>query len=239
MIKAEWYVDWFNSPYYHLLYNNRNEDEANLFIDNLCNKLELKTNTKIWDLACGKGRHAIFVNSLGYDTTGVDLSENSVKHAKEFENETLRFFRHDMRDELDQLNFDVVLNLFTSFGYFEKDSDNFKVIQTIKSSLKQNGIGSVQSVYVTDEKGKFLKSIAIDDLIVEKTDQTEFTARVATILVEENIDFDNAMNMVFDSKVKRISLLTSPTVYIGERSLSAIFCSMSICFSLITKPILS
>ena len=127
MIKAEWYVDWFNSPYYHLLYNNRNEDEANLFIDNLCNKLELKTNTKIWDLACGKGRHAIALSKKGYHFIGSDLSENSILEAKKNSTKNLDFFLHDMRLPFSIKNFDAVFNLFTSLGYFKDINENFFV----------------------------------------------------------------------------------------------------------------
>jgi cyclopropane fatty-acyl-phospholipid synthase-like methyltransferase len=104
--------------------------------------LNLDKDDSILDLACGKGRHSIFLNSLGFNVTGLDLSKNSIKEAKTRESSSLHFDVHDMRN-LYSTQFEVVLNLFTSFGYFEKDLDNFKVIQTIKSSLKQNGIGVI------------------------------------------------------------------------------------------------
>src|SRR3954470_11771431 len=97
MKNAEWYVDWFNSPYYHLLYKNRDHREANFFIDNLCRDLQLKPQAKIWDLACGKGRHSIALNEKGFDVTGTDLSQNSIHDAKNSENENLHFEVHDMR----------------------------------------------------------------------------------------------------------------------------------------------
>ena len=104
--------------------------------------MNLDKDDSILDLACGKGRHSIFLNSLGFNVTGLDLSKNSIKEAKTRESSSLHFDVHDMRN-LYNTQFEVVLNLFTSFGYFEKDLDNFKVIQTIKSSLKQNGIGVI------------------------------------------------------------------------------------------------
>ena len=113
-----------------------------VFIKNLASYLNLDKDDKILDLACGKGRHSIYLNSLGYSVTGVDLSKNSINHAKTYESETLQFDVHDMRNVY-STKFEVVLNLFTSFGYFEEETDNFKVIQTIKSSLKQNGIGVI------------------------------------------------------------------------------------------------
>ena len=104
--------------------------------------MNLDKEDSILDLACGKGRHSIFLNSLGFHVTGLDLSKNSIKDAKKKQSSSLHFNVHDMRN-LYSTQFEVVLNLFTSFGYFEKDSDNFKVIQTIKSCLKQKGIGVI------------------------------------------------------------------------------------------------
>ncbi len=139
MQKVEWYVDWFNSPYYHLLYNHRNYDEANHFMQMLCNHLELKPHARIWDLACGKGRHAISLNKMGYDVTGTDLASNSIEEALRSKNKTLAFEVHDMREPFRQNYFDAVFNLFTSIGYFKEESDNFKVFKHVADSLKPGG----------------------------------------------------------------------------------------------------
>ena len=140
--QSKWFQSWFNTSYYHILYKNRDYKEAEVFIKNLVKYLNLDKEDSILDLACGKGRHSVFLNSLGFHVTGLDLSENSIKDAKKKETSSLHFNVHDMRN-LYNTQFEVVLNLFTSFGYFEKDLDNFKVIQTIKSSLKQKGIGVI------------------------------------------------------------------------------------------------
>ncbi len=140
MNKAEWYVDWFNSPYYHLLYNNRNYNEANFFIDNLCAHLQLKPQSKIWDLACGKGRHAIALNKKKFDVIGTDLAENSIAEASKSANHRLNFFVHDMRLPFRVNYFDAVFNLFTSIGYFKNLEDNFLVFNHVANSLKQEGV---------------------------------------------------------------------------------------------------
>jgi cyclopropane fatty-acyl-phospholipid synthase-like methyltransferase len=140
--QSKWFQSWFNTSYYHILYKNRDYKEAEIFIKNIVKYLNLDKEDSILDLACGKGRHSIFLNSLGFHVTGLDLSKNSIKDAKKKQSSSLHFNVHDMRN-LYSTQFEVVLNLFTSFGYFEKDSDNFKVIQTIKSSLKQKGIGVI------------------------------------------------------------------------------------------------
>ena len=138
-----WFQSWFNTPYYHILYKNRDFKEAELFIKNLVRYLNLDAlDDSILDLACGQGRHSIFLNSLGFRVTGIDLSEKSIKHANENASESLNFQVHDMRNSYDN-EFEIVLNLFTSFGYFDDESDNINVIKTIKSSLKPNGIGVI------------------------------------------------------------------------------------------------
>ncbi|MGB1309467.1 MAG: class I SAM-dependent methyltransferase, partial [Oceanihabitans sp.] len=93
--EKEWFASWFDSPFYHILYKDRDYTEAQQFMDNLTQYLNLPEKGKILDLACGKGRHSIYLNKLGYQVTGVDLSENSIAHAKQFENESLHFKVHD------------------------------------------------------------------------------------------------------------------------------------------------
>lgn len=134
-----WYKNWFNSPYYHVLYKHRDDNEAELFIDNLCAELEVHSNAKILDIACGRGRHAVYLNKKGISVTGIDLSEENIKYASNFANENLHFFVHDMRKNLPEKNFDYVLNLFTSFGYFENESDNPIAMKAFANSLKKGG----------------------------------------------------------------------------------------------------
>ena len=63
-----WYKDWFNTPYYHILYKNRNEQEATDFIGHLLTFLHPSKDAKFMDLACGKGRHSIYLHEKGYNT---------------------------------------------------------------------------------------------------------------------------------------------------------------------------
>ena len=134
-----WYKDWFDSKYYHLLYKNRDHNEAALFLDNISNEFK-KKNARILDVACGKGRHAKYLNSIGFDVTGVDLSLNSIKYAKKYENKKLKFHQHDMRNVFEENKFDIVTNLFTSFGYFDNTLDNQKAISSMAGNLKKGGL---------------------------------------------------------------------------------------------------
>lgn len=139
-MQKNWFQTWFNSPYYHLLYNTRDNKEAEVFIDNLCAFLNLPLNSKIVDIACGKGRHAIYLNKKGFDVIGTDLSYASIKFAKKFENPSLQFFVQDMRNLFYINYFDFAFNLFTSFGYFDSDADHIKALKSFRKSLNNNGL---------------------------------------------------------------------------------------------------
>lgn len=136
---SSWYASWFDTTYYHILYKDRDHEEAQLLIDNLTHYLNLSEGTKVLDLACGRGRHSIYLNSLGYDETGVDLSKNSINFAKMHENEKLHFHIHDMREPLSE-KYEAIFNLFTSFGYFSDPDDNAKTLKAIHNSLSENGL---------------------------------------------------------------------------------------------------
>nr|WP_314497196.1 class I SAM-dependent methyltransferase [uncultured Chryseobacterium sp.] len=135
----EWFESWFDTPYYHLLYSNRDYTEAENFITKLTQELQLPQSSKIIDLACGKGRHSVFLNKSGYDVLGLDLSQQSIEFDKQFENESLNFKVHDMRDPIDSEPVDAVFNLFTSFGYFDRESDDRNVFKSVYSALKSEG----------------------------------------------------------------------------------------------------
>ncbi|RZJ28983.1 MAG: class I SAM-dependent methyltransferase [Flavobacterium sp.] len=159
-----WYASWFDTPYYHILYKDRDYAEAQQFMDNITGYLNLPENAKILDLACGKGRHSIYLNQLGFDVTGADLSANSIEEAKKFENQTLHFCVHDMREPFDGLQFDAVFNLFTSFGYFEDDADNIKTLIAIRDSLNEYGFAVIDFMNAQH---------VIDNLVPEETKTVE------------------------------------------------------------------
>ncbi len=135
----EWFGEWFNSPYYHILYHNHDEEEAKSFIDLLIGYFQFKPTDRILDLACGKGRHAIYLNKKGFDVMGLDLSPKNIAFARKYENERLRFHVHDMRYPWPGEPFDYILNLFTSFGYFDTKGENQQAIDAISEGLKETG----------------------------------------------------------------------------------------------------
>jgi SAM-dependent methyltransferase len=136
----KWFQNWFNSPYYHILYNQRNDEEAEFFIDNLSAYLKPGLDARLLDIACGRGRHSVYLNKKGYDVTGIDLSLSNIRFAHQFENERLHFYVHDMRYLFYINYFDIAFNLFTSFGYFETEKDHVNALKTFRKSLNKNGI---------------------------------------------------------------------------------------------------
>lgn len=140
MKEEEWFESWFDTSYYHILYNNRNTEEAARFIDKLFEHLKPEKEAKLLDIACGKGRHARHMSENGFDTTGIDLSAASINYAKQYENNTLHFARHDMRKPFQQNAFDYAFNLFTSFGYFQTIQEHIDALRAFNTSLKPGGI---------------------------------------------------------------------------------------------------
>jgi SAM-dependent methyltransferase len=139
-MSTDWYKDWFNSPYYHILYKHRDDTEAQGFLDRLTAYLKINSSQKILDLACGRGRHSVYLNKKGFKVMGVDLSEENISFANKNNSSSLSFAIHDMRQPIDGCSFEIILNLFTSFGYFEEERDNLLVLQSMKKMLAENGL---------------------------------------------------------------------------------------------------
>ena len=197
-----WFTSWFDTPYYHILYKDRNYREAQIFMDNLTHYLNLPEKAKVLDLACGKGRHSIYLNQLGFDVLGADLSENSIAEASKNSNETLHFKVHDMREPFEE-KFDAIFNLFTSFGYFESDEDNLTTLRAIKESLSEYGFAVIDFMNVAN---------VIETLVPEEVktvDGIDFKIKryVEDGNIFKEIDFeDQGIKYHFTEKVKALTL---------------------------------
>jgi 2-polyprenyl-3-methyl-5-hydroxy-6-metoxy-1,4-benzoquinol methylase len=196
-------MNWFDTKFYHILYKNRDHKEAELFIENLINKLKIKKNSKVLDLACGRGRHSIFLNKKGMIVSGFDSSENNILEVKKNNTKNLKFYKKEM-DKSYNDSFDVIFNLFTSFGYFENPSDNRKVIDAVHTMLEDDGI------------------LVIDFMNVQKTMQNlvheeQKTVEGITFAIERKIQNkhicktihfeDNGEKFTFHERVQAITML--------------------------------
>jgi SAM-dependent methyltransferase len=197
----EWFKDWFDTDFYHILYDERNDEEAELFMKNLASFLKLTPKQTILDMPCGKGRHAIFLNSLGFTVTGADLSKNNLKLADEFKNENLSFIQLDMREPLPS-QYDVIVNLFTSFGYFD-DAVNSKVLQHLKNGLKKNGILVIDFLNVE----KVRKSIVKQEVITKNDINFYIDKTISGGFIIKKIMFsDDGKKYNFEERVRYITL---------------------------------
>jgi len=137
----DWYEEWFGKEYM-LVYPHRNEAEAKKQIEFLKGHIHLREGEKVLDLCCGCGRHAVELKVQGYDVVGLDLSEELLDLACTRASECgvdVKFIRCDMREIPYEDHFDLIVNFFTSFGYFADDADNKKVLSSIAKALKAGG----------------------------------------------------------------------------------------------------
>ena len=203
------YESWFDTPFYHILYKNRDYKEAEMFTSELMTFLNLPIESKILDLACGKGRHSIFLNKMGYNVTGVDNSSKNIVNAKKYENNKLNFTIHDMRDPLVD-KFDLIVNLFTSFGYFDDFEDNLKTLMSIKLNLKKNGIAVIDFLNINYVKNNLVHQNT------EEIDGIEFNLKRYLkdgFLVKE-INFKHDLEEYnFEEKVRSLNINEFKTMF--------------------------
>jgi len=112
-------------------------------VTNIISLLKIELGASVLDLCCGPGRHSLELARHGFSVTGVDRTKSYLKKArKQAETEGLKveFIQEDMRNFCKPNTFDVVINLFTSFGYFEDIKDDKKVITNVYHSLKNKGL---------------------------------------------------------------------------------------------------
>jgi len=140
MKKKDWYENWFSSAWYKILYRDRDVQEAEQFVETLINYLQPPGGSRMLDIACGEGRYAGQLAGHGYNVTGIDLSYQSIRKAKEMEADNLHFYVHDMRFPFYINYFDYAFNFFTSFGYFANDRDHVMAAKSFASALKKDGL---------------------------------------------------------------------------------------------------
>ena len=137
-----WYKDWFNSENYLKVYKHRDESEAERLVTLIEENSNLEPQSSVLDMACGAGRHAIAFAKKGFKVTAVDLSQRLLAEAKKNSIEAgvnIDYVLSDILDYNSEQQFNLIVNLFTSIGYFEKDDENFAVVKKAYSLLKKEG----------------------------------------------------------------------------------------------------
>jgi SAM-dependent methyltransferase len=202
-MQRKWFQYWFNSPYYHILYSQRNDEEAEFLIDNLTAYLKPAVHSKILDIACGRGRHSIYLQKKDFDVTGIDLSEQNIKYAKQFEQRYLHFFVHDMR-RLGYINYyDIALNLFTSFGYFETEKEHVNALKSFGKSIKDDGTLVID--YFNTQK--ILKNLAPRETKTVEGIEFDIHKYVSEGKIIKHIDFEHkSKHFAFEERVQAFTL---------------------------------
>lgn len=201
MVKAKsanWFEDWFNTKYYHDLYRHRDEQEASDFVGALKNKFQWGAGEVVLDLCCGNGRHALGIEKMGVETWGVDLSVDNIGMAQASSMFPDRWHVQDVRDLKLPLKFNSILNLFTSFGYFESDIEHQQMLENVRDHLQPGGmflmdffnLNSVRNSLILSEVQNGLLtdytiSRSIDDQWVRK--EIVFEAEGKTMRFEEKV----------------------------------------------------
>jgi len=138
--EANWYQNWFGKDYLKV-YSHRDLKDAQKLVELILSNITLYKDSNILDIGCGQGRHLSIFAEKQYQITGVDLSPVLLRIAKEkhINNSFVQLIQADMRQLPLQSKFDLVLNLFTSFGYFENDDENINVLKQINALIKDTG----------------------------------------------------------------------------------------------------
>lgn len=134
-----WYEESFGKDYM-IVYKHRDMQGAAEEVKRMIEWLKLAPGASVFDLCCGMGRHSLALDEAGYKVTGMDLSEVLLAEAHRLDPEgRVTWLRGDMRNVPATGPFDAVVNLFTSFGYFDAEAENVKVLQEIDRLLADGG----------------------------------------------------------------------------------------------------
>ncbi|MFV1981070.1 MAG: class I SAM-dependent methyltransferase, partial [Rhodothermia bacterium] len=137
-----WYEEWFDQKEYDVVYRKRDEADARKLLALIERVTKLDQGARVLDMACGRGRHAILLARRGFQVTGIDLSPRAIETARQMavvESLSIEFETGDMRDSPCTACFDLVVNLFTSFGYFDDDVENARAVHAMAESLVTGG----------------------------------------------------------------------------------------------------
>lgn len=138
-----WYEQWFDRDEYDLVYGERDAAEHPGVVDLVLAIARPAEGARILDVGCGRGRHALGFARRGYRVTGLDLSARAIRQARERARDAalgVRFVQGDMREVVEPGGFDLVVNLFTAFGYFEDPADHQRAVGAMAASLAPGGV---------------------------------------------------------------------------------------------------
>jgi SAM-dependent methyltransferase len=125
-----------------ILFNQQRQSSAKVEVEKVLSLLKIQQDDRILDLCCGAGRHSLTLARQGFDVVGVDRTTSFIEKAKQEAEENslkVQFVVGDMREYCQPNSFDIVMNLFGSFGYFEDPDDDQQVVKNMYASLCSGG----------------------------------------------------------------------------------------------------
>lgn len=125
-----------------VLFAGKQCEEAPGQVEHIINMAGIEPGSRVLDLCCGPGRHSMELARRGFQVTGVDRTERYIRKAGDKaaqEGLDIEFIVDDMREHRRPGRYDAVLNIFTSFGYFDDIDDDRKVLRNIHLSLMPGG----------------------------------------------------------------------------------------------------
>ena len=203
----EWFTEWFNHPLYLRVYSHRDEAEARTCLETIIHKTGLENLTpsdvRVMDIACGAGRHALEFARLGFTTTANDLSPfllECTRSQAERENISIECTRQDMRHISVENTYDLVVQLFSSFGYFKTKKEDLQVLRNVNRALKKDGryiLDLINPVYLKKNLNPS-SSRTIDDLIVSEQRRIEADRVIKQITIrspDDSITFEESVRL--------------------------------------------
>jgi SAM-dependent methyltransferase len=180
--EADWFEEWFGEDYLGI-YQHRDETEAERAIELIATNVVGRPINAVLDLACGAGRHTTVLCERWW-TVGLDLSFSLLKVARK-ESPRAPYVRADMRElPFAPGSFDLVVNLFTSFGYFDHDHEHVQVLTGVGEAMRSGGTLVIDFLNATQVRRDLVpydervengitieqhRTISPDDRFVEKT----------------------------------------------------------------------
>lgn len=134
---TEWFEEWFGEEYLRL-YPHRDDADAERAVALICRTVRLRPGWRVLDVACGAGRHARAFLGAGARCIGLDLSATLLRLARQVTDAPL--VRADMRRlPIRPASMNLTVNLFTSFGYFERDAEHTAALEEMVSTVRPDG----------------------------------------------------------------------------------------------------
>ena len=212
-------MNWYSNPafwslFYEGMFTAESFETARTQIDGI-KHLTGTDNGAILDLCCGPGRHSIPFAQDGFDVTAVDLDAFLLNKAEEYatrEKVAIEFVNADMRDFKRSASFDLIVSMFSSFGYFENPEEDIKVLENSYDSLKPGG------KFLLDVRGKEIHAMQNPetlsdempngDLIIQKMSVDDGWAGTKTTWIyiqgEHAQSFEVTMNLYSGVEMKAL-----------------------------------